>query len=504
MASGDTDRELESLGIIPERPPSLDEKGRKRGIFPAAVKGKWIKYREAVYAVLVLVFLVLPWTRWDNRQTILLDLANRRFYLGPITFFAHDGPLLFFVLGLAAFSIITITVFLGRVWCGWACPQTVFIEFLYRRIETWVEGNHLARRKLAEAPMDFKKFQKVALKWFLFFLLSEHIAHSLVAYFVGARELVWITTLSPSENLSLFLVVQFLAFLFLFNFGWFREQFCLIACPYGRFQSVLMDAHSMAVLYDPVRGEPRRTKGQKVAAQTSGATSTLKSNQGDCVNCFKCVAVCPTGIDIRDGIQMECLACTACMDACDEVMTKVGKPKGLIRYAVEADFLPNPPKKSWSRRGVYIFVLVMLMGGGSLALMRRQAFDVVWIRSVGSPYSVLDENHFTNQYRLHITNQSRFAISVKSLGSPEHPEIEFVSPQITEPLSPGEQKMLPVFVKVPSKLFENVKEKILWSLEFNSGELTVGDDGQREFKLKEGAPAEKAVGEILILGPGGA
>ncbi len=465
---------LESKGIIPERPPSFDEKGRRIDIFPASVKGKFRTGRNYFYSFLLILFLVVPWTRFSGEQTIHLDLAHRKFIFFGGSLFAHDAPLIFFILGIVVFSLTLATALYGRIWCGWACPQTVFIDGLYRKIEEWIEGNHIKRRKLEKAPWTKEKLFKKALKWSLYIVISSHIVHSFMAYFVGARELLEITLHNPSSHLGLFIAVQVMTFLTLLNFGWFREQFCLIACPYGRFQSVLMDERSTSVLYDYKRGEPRREKGKKEFA--------------DCIDCFKCVSVCPTGIDIRDGSQLECIACTACIDVCDEVMAKIGKPKGLIRYASEEEIAGGEVTgKTFNMRSIAVAaILSVFVIGLVVTLAMRSNVSVKVIRAIAAPYTVSkigDKEIVLNHFRLHVTNQSKESLKILSF-TLDDLRLEVVAPNLNQTLSYREDKWVHIFLKVPSESFKSEKFKVHWTLKYEVS----GKESQH-------------LGELLIMGP---
>jgi len=350
------------------------------------------------------VFLALPWTKFAGHQTLLFDIPQRRFAFFGLTFWAHDVPLMFFVFGILTVGLTLVTAILGRVWCGWACPQTVFIDRVYRRIEEWIEGNHVQRMHLNAAPMSTRKFWKKTLKWFLFWFVSANIAHSFTAYFVGSERLLSMSLSNPLANLTPFIFVTALTAILMFDFGWFREQFCMIMCPYGRFQSVLMEPDSLAVLYDEGRGEPRT------------GTQPPGEEHGDCVNCYKCVAVCPTGVDIRRGVQMECIACTACIDACDEIMRNTGSPEGLIRYASEVSIAGGRARRLRARSVVYGAVLLAMFVGLGVSVARRQPVDVELIRAIESPYTqnTLDDGsvEVVNHYRVHLKNQTFDPVTV--------------------------------------------------------------------------------------------
>ncbi|MDG0816013.1 cytochrome c oxidase accessory protein CcoG [Bdellovibrio svalbardensis] len=373
---------------------SVDEHGDRLGIIPAEVRGFYRKHRTWTQLVLLVIFLGLPWTTIQGRQTILLNIPDREFALFGMLFKSHDAPLIFFILAFVTLGLAFVTSIWGRVWCGWACPQTVFIDAIYRRIELWTEGPYLKRRQLQASPMTMEKFLKSGSKWFLFVVVSSLIAHSFMAYFVGAKNLIQMIQNPPDENLTYFILVSAFTGLILFDFAWFREQFCVIMCPYGRIQSLLLDQKSLAIVYDVKRGEPRK------------APNVPKEQQGDCVACNRCVQVCPTGIDIRNGLQMECIACTACADACDEIMEKVKKPKGLIRYDT-LDF--SKISLFRPRSMIYMAALIVLAAGLTYAISSREPVHIAILRGQGLPYSYVKneqgEEVILNQFKIHIQNQ---------------------------------------------------------------------------------------------------
>lgn len=429
-----------------DRLSMIGEGGRREKIYAAEVKGPWRKRRDYTQAVLILFFLILPWTRMNGEQTLWLDLPSRRFAIFGLVFQAHDGPLLFFVLGTLAVGLAFLTAVWGRVWCGWACPQTVFIDGIFRRIERLFEGTHLERRKLDREEMGFRKFLIKSGKWIAFATVSLVITHSFLAYFVGARNLIDMVTSDPAANWTSFVFILVSSGIILFDFGWFREQFCIVACPYGRFQAVLMDTQTLTVTYDVKRGEPRK------GAVPKGAPT------GDCVACGRCVAVCPTGIDIRNGAQMECIGCTACIDACDEIMTKVKKPTGLIRY----DSLSTRRQAWWKRpRAVgYAAVLAFMIVGLTIAVARRQDFSAQLLRGLDTPYSMVTgaagENLVLNHLRLHLHSQTGVAQKVR-IELPAELKAKGLELKIAnaEPeLAPQAHLEVHAFVTAPSALFQ--------------------------------------------------
>ncbi|MCS6838796.1 MAG: cytochrome c oxidase accessory protein CcoG [Bdellovibrionaceae bacterium] len=441
----------------------IDEKGERIEIIPARPKGIWAKRRTLVHSFLIALFLVLPWIKIKGSPAVLLDIPNRHFSILGFEFWAHDAPMIFFVLGIATLSLALVTAVYGRVWCGWACPQTVFLDGVFRRIEEWVEGNHLKRRELNAAPMSLSKFIKKSLKWSLFVLFTLIITHSFLAYFVGPERVFQMVTHSPKENWENFVFVMVLSGIFLFDLAWFREQFCVIMCPYGRFQSVLYDRYTITVQYDESRGEPRK-----------GVPLAQGQKNGDCVNCGRCVQVCPTGIDIRNGIQMECIACTACIDACDEIMEKLSKPKGLIRYMPSVQ---GAQFKLWRPRVMaYLFVLLAIVTGLFVVLINRPKLHLQVLRAIDVPYFEKVENnthYIVNSYRLHVKNQTPSSQKLKitfvnhdealkkgwKLQIPEH-ILEFKA---------GDFKMIPFLIEIPR---HDIPTHGSLSLEIKVNELT--------------------------------
>lgn len=432
--------------LDPGKLTSINAQGDRLIIQPAEVKGFFRKHRNWTQAVLIIIFLTLPWTKWDGHQTILLNLSEREFNIFGVLFRAHDAPLMFFLIAGAALTLAFVTALLGRVWCGWACPQTVFIDGIFRRIELYTEGNYLERRKMQTSPLTLNIFIKKSLKWLGFFIVSSHIAHSFLAYFVGAPNLIKITLDNPANNWTLFCLVQFLTALFLFDFGWFREQFCVIMCPYGRIQGLLMDSSTKTIVYDAVRGEPRRSQ------------ETNPKDQGDCVACGKCVAACPTGIDIRNGLQLECIACTACIDACDEIMEKVNKPKGLIKYQTL-----NLSKFTIfkTRSFIYFLAILVCIIGLAVNLGTRKTTHISLLRASGLPFSILKSESppdvILNQFKLHMTNQSTETQLYKIQLTPDSIEkgFELTVGQNPMLLNPKQFIEWHFFVRAKSDLFKN-------------------------------------------------
>lgn len=426
-----------------ERLASIDETGRKKIIIPAPVTGFFRRRRDQTQIVLIIFFLVIPWVQIGGHQALLLDIIHREFSIFGLKLYAHDAPLVFLVLATLAFGLIFVTSVWGRAWCGWACPQTVFIDAIYRRLEGGIEGSYIERRRMQTEGLTGIQVLRRALKWISFFIVSSLIAHSFIAYFVGSENLLGMMGGDPRNNLTYFILISAMTAIILFDFGWFREQFCAIACPYGRFQSVLMDDTSLAIVYDEKRGEPR--KGSEAAK--SGAV-------GDCVSCRRCVEVCPVGIDIRRGVQMECIACTACADACDEIMVKVKKPTGLIRYSNVLGTAVTLAKPRAIGSGSLMLVAMIAL---TTALMMRKSVDVSILRAKGPVFQTVVEDGrgiYMNQFHLHIRNQTSNEMHVR-LRIAGREDVHLVLPENPFTMKSTEDRQIPLFVKFSPEVIRN-------------------------------------------------
>lgn len=423
----------------------LDEFGHRKTIIPAEIWGFWAKRKAFVQSILLIIFLALPWLEVGGTQAVLLDLPNRHFVFFGFELFAHDAPILFLILFAFFFSILLVTALWGRIWCGWACPQTVFIERVYRKLEIWIVGEYMERRKIRDQGATFKQQMKIVAKWAAFFVVSSIFAHSFIAYWVGSHNLLRMIGEGPQQNLLYFILISGMTGLLLFNFGWFREQFCIIACPYGRFQSTLIDTHSINVMYDEKRGEPR--KG--TLPSKTDISGSLKT--GDCVNCRRCVQVCPTGIDIRNGVQMECIGCTACMDACDEIMVKVKKPMGLIRYK---PLTVNPVKWFRPRVSVYLVALTFAVIALTILLSLHSSLRMELLRAKDLPYMMTEiegvkivRNHFI----LRLENKYKEAEKVQIQVLNKH---KIVLPENPIIIESNQRRDLPVFFESAPEDFD--------------------------------------------------
>lgn len=414
-------------------PTTINQDGSRFFIHPADVKGFFTRWRRVFALLLIGIYVTLPWIPINGHPAVFLDVINRRFHLFGLTFAAQDLWMAFFFITGLGFSLFFVTALFGRIWCGWACPHTVFLEHVYRRIERWIEGDATARRKLDTAPWDSSKITKRLTKNGIFILISAAIAHLFLAYFVSIPELYQWMTSSPTEHWGAFVFMFVATAIIYFNFAWFREQLCLIICPYGRLQSALIDDDSLIIGYDEKRGEPRGP--------------ATKAGFGDCINCYRCVQVCPTGIDIRQGLQMECVGCANCIDACDTIMSKLNRPKGLIRYDSQTGL--DGKARRVIRPRIFIYGALMLAGATAFTLsaMQLRSANMNIVRMTGSPYYVTDTS-VRNQYMVRVINKSNEpkTFILKAVASEQGFTMEGNEEGITVP--PLGEEVRPVIISV--------------------------------------------------------
>lgn len=397
--------------------------GSRPFLFPSETQGRFTRARRLSAFALIAVYLLLPWIEINGFPAVFLDLAERRFHLFGVTFAAQDLWLLFFVITGLGFSLFFITSLLGRVWCGWACPQTVFLDHVYRRIENWIDGDAVERRALHRAPWTARKISKRVAKHTCFILFSAVITHLFLAYFVSLPEVWEMVQSAPAEHWGAFAFIVVATGVLYFNFAWFREQMCIVLCPYGRMQSALIDDNTMVIGYDAARGEPRgigrqETGGSRQGAGGRPATGSdlspvphlLSPDRGDCVDCNRCVFACPAGIDIRQGLQMECIGCTACIDACDSVMTRLNRPRGLIRYDSQNGFQGRTTR--WIRPRTILYFGLGLVGAAVAlwAFSTVQPANLGVTRMTGAPY-IVDATTVRNQFLVRIVNKRSEPVS---------------------------------------------------------------------------------------------
>ena len=379
---------------------TIDEEGNRKFIFPKKPSGKFYDYRKWVSYFLLIILIANPFIKINGNQFMMFNVLERRFNIFGFPFWPQDFYLfvLFMIVGVV--FVILFTVIFGRIFCGWICPQTIFLEMVFRRIEYWIEGDRGAQIRLEKQEWNGEKIWKKGLKWSVFLIISFFIANVFLAYLISSDELLKMIQEGPESHSSTLISLLIFTGVFYFIFAWFREQVCIIACPYGRLQGVLLDNKSINVAYDFVRGEKQlgRSKFNKQEDRES-------SGKGDCIDCKQCVHVCPTGIDIRNGTQLECINCTACIDECDSIMDSVGLPKGLIRYASEDEIEKNSTFKFTARMKGYSSVLFILIGVLVGLLFLRTEVEVNILRLPGQLYQHKGDN-ISNIYTFKIINKT--------------------------------------------------------------------------------------------------
>jgi cytochrome c oxidase accessory protein FixG len=421
---------------------TIGEGGKRVWLYPKWIRGKKLTARTIVHWLLLVLLLIGPWIDIGGHPATRIDIPGRRLYFWGATLMANEGAYLLFAAGLIVFGVFLFTALFGRAWCGWSCPQTVFLESLIRPVERLIEGNDSARRKLDAGPWTGEKLVKKALKYSFYLFVAGAIGTTFTAYFLG-RQGIFEAQLDPFRHPGGTATFLAITGLLLFDFAYFREQVCLVVCPYGRFQSVLLDADSLTVGYDERRGEPR------------GKASDPKA--GDCVDCKACVKVCPTGIDIRQGVQMECVQCMACIDACDDIMVKLKRPTGLIRLDSERR-LSGKDTRGFKQRALrprvlaYAFGLVATLSVMVFAIGARQPVGLDLHRMSGvAPYVSMGDGRIQNTLELRIQNRGS---EVRKFS------LTLINEDGTELLVPGGEllveaestRQFPVFVLRPQEL----------------------------------------------------
>jgi cytochrome c oxidase accessory protein FixG len=451
---------------------AVDDYGKRIWFYPQKPKGKWHNRRIVFTAILLGLMFAAPFIQVDGHPLFLFNILERKF----IIFGIFIGPQDYWVFGLLLLSFLVFvslfTNLFGRLWCGWACPQTVFMEMVFRKIEYAIEGDWNKQKALDKAPWSTSKITKKLTKWSVFLAVSFLIANLLLAYVLGVEEVSKIVTHPISENPGLFAGISVFTAVFFFNFTWLRDQACTVVCPYGRLQGVLLDKSSVVVAYDHVRGEERGKlrKGQE-------------RTQGDCIDCLQCVRVCPTGIDIRNGTQMECVNCTACIDACDHMMDQVGFERGLIRYESEENIVSKKKKRFSLKTAGYAAVLALLWGGLGYSLLTRSATETTLLRVPGSRFIENPDGTISNLYNFKIYNKTNQVIVPELRIEEGNGTLRFAgTPDLT--LDPTGNVQGTVFITIPKESLTGRKQYV---------KLGVYEKGERleKFETTFMAPAAK-------------
>jgi cytochrome c oxidase accessory protein FixG len=435
---------------IEEYHSSVEADGKRRWLYPLVRKDQFYKYRSWLSYVYFLLFFSAPFIKINGNQFLLFNVIERKFILFGQIFWPQD----FFIFVLAMLTglvcVVLFTIVFGRIFCGWICPQTIFLEMLFRKIEIWIEGEPKARKKLDDGPLTQQKLFKKVAKHSLYLLLSFLIANTFLAYIIGSDELLKIINEPISQHLIGFLGICIFTVVFYLVFSQMRELVCIVACPYGRLQSVMLDKNSLVIAYNYVRGEPR--------GRLNKAKQTSETKLGDCVDCNLCVAVCPTGIDIRKGTQIECVNCTACIDACDQVMDKINKPRKLIGYYSEEMIKTGTKPKFTSKMAAYSFIMAVLICTLLFFVLKRSNVDVTVLRAGGMLYQEQKDGYISNLYNAELLNKTNSKVEIDLKPVDENIKIKWIQPVTS--IQKETSTKATFFVLVPQSLIKETKTSI--------------------------------------------
>ncbi len=434
---------------------TIDSKSAKRNVIhPKKPVGKFYNYRTWLSWGLLAIFVLLPLLKVNGNQFLLFNVIDRQFIIFGYPFFPQDFHIFAIAIGISVVAIILFTVIFGRIYCGWLCPQTIFMEMVFRKIEYAIEGDRTQQIKLEKQAWNVEKIRKKGLKWFIFALVSFIITNIMLTYVIGTDTLIQYIKDGIEIHLKTFIILLVFTTIFYFIFAWFREQVCIIVCPYGRLQGVLLDNNSINVSYDFIRGEGSEGRG-KYRKNTDRTTTGL----GDCVDCKQCVLVCPTGIDIRNGTQLECINCTACIDACDAMMERVGFKKGLIGYKTENDIEKGEKFNFGKRHWFYIFVLTILSTLLVGLLIFRGNVETIILRLPGQMFAT-EGNQVKNIYTYKVINKSQVTLDDISFKVLSHKgSIQYIGNEHFN-IKKQEQAEGTLFIYINKDLLKSRKDKI--------------------------------------------
>lgn len=433
-----------------DRIATVNEQGKRVWIFPKKPSGSFYNKRKIVSYLLLGFLFAGPHLRIEGEPLLMLNIIERKFVILGQVFWPQDMYILAVLLILAVVFVILFTIIYGRIFCGWVCPQTIFMEMVFRRIEYFIEGDAAAQRRLDQTPWNAQKIFKKVSKHVVFWLLSFLIANTFLAYIIGSVELWKIQTDPLGEHLGGFIALVIFTYAFYGVFAFLREQVCTTICPYGRLQGVLLDQNSMVVAYDHVRGENR--------AKIKKGEDRKAAHKGDCIDCLQCVQVCPTGIDIRNGTQLECINCTACIDVCDHMMEAVGQEKGLVRFVSEEGIKTRLPFQ-WTRRvKAYTILLSALLITLATLIVTREDFQTTLIRQRGSTYQMDEKGHITNIYEVNLLNKTKQSFRLKFKLENNVGEIQTVKRHLV--LQPETELKERLIIRYPRQYIGNGTKKI--------------------------------------------
>jgi len=442
---------------------TIDDSGKRNFIHPKKPKGRFYKYRTYVSWILLAFLFAAPFIKIKGNQFLLFNVIERKFNIFGFPFWPQDFHLLVISLLISVVFIILFTVVFGRIFCGWMCPQTIFMEMIFRKVEYFIEGDRAKQIKLSKQEWNAEKIWKKLIKWSIFFLISFLIANVFLAYIIGSDEVLQYITDGPFEHLSTLVKLLVFTLIFYFVFAWFREQVCIIVCPYGRLQGVLLDNKSINVAYDFIRGE-----GDNGRKKIRKGEDRETLGHGDCIDCKQCVQVCPTGIDIRNGTQLECINCTACIDACDEIMDRTGFDRGLIRYASEDDIEKNEKFKFTTRLIAYTVILTILVGVLTTMIFLRNDVEATVLRLPGQTFQSTEKT-IKNVYTFKLINKTTEEINNVELKLTSHKgEVQMVGGNVSVPRQGLKEGTL--FVEINRNDLTSSKEELEIGV-YTNGEL---------------------------------
>jgi cytochrome c oxidase accessory protein FixG len=443
----------------------LTEEGKRSWVYPKKPSGVLYEYRKYVSYILLAFLVSAPFIKINGNQFLMFNVLERRFNIFGFPFWPQDFYLFVIIMLIGVIFIALFTVAFGRIFCGWICPQTIFMEMVFRRIEYWIEGDRGKQIRLEKQEWNAEKVRKKGIKWSIFFVISFLIANVFLAYLIGSDRLMLYVMDGPEAHLSTLLSLVIFTGVFYFVFAWFREQVCIIACPYGRLQGVLLDNKSIVVAYDHKRGEKEKGRAKFKKNEDREA-----SGKGDCIDCFQCVNVCPTGIDIRNGTQLECVNCTACIDSCNDIMEAVDLPKGLIRFASEENIEKKTKFKFTPRLKGYtavLFILVSLLTG---MLFLRSDIEANIFRLPGQLYEHKEGTIISNVYTYKLLNKTSKAFDKIHFELVSHKgTIETVKSDLIVPARGMAEGTL--FIEIDQSALKNEKDKI--KIEVYSGDILI-------------------------------
>ncbi len=457
---GDTELHSDE-GEFRDKISTVNSDGSRKWIYPKKPSGKYFTKRKIVSYILLVLLFGAPHLYINGQQSLLFNILDRKFVILGKVFWPQDFYLFAIAMIVGIVFIILFTIIFGRIFCGWICPQTIFMEMVFRRIEYWIEGDWTHQKKLNDGPWNAEKIRKKVIKHFIFWMISFLIANTFLAYIISSKELWAIQTSPINEHLGGFIAIMLFTFAFYFVFTLLREQVCTTICPYGRLQSVLLDENSLVVAYDHKRGEGR--------AKFKKNEDRAELGKGDCIDCNQCVNVCPTGIDIRNGTQLECVNCTACIDACDHMMDNVGLERGLIGFLSEKG-ITQGTKFQWTRRVIsYTILLISMLIVLTILLLTRKDFEATILRQRGSTYQITNDGRVSNIFELNLTNKTQNDYTIKLKLDHSEASIDLVVKKL---ILKSEDRIKERFVmKLPIEKIKNGKEDVTIIVYGNNKEI---------------------------------